>query len=120
MATLYHITTQGEWDAAQSAGEYRAPSLDADGFIHLSATPDQVERVANAIYKDVAGVIVLCIDDEKLDAEVKVEPPDLSIPAAHYEGEMFPHLYGALNIEAVSAVKALSQSEDGQYIFPIG
>ncbi len=120
MATLYHITRRGEWDAAQSAGEYRAPSLEADGFIHLSATHDQVERVANAIYTDVKDVIVLCIDDEKLDAQVKVEPPDLSIPAAHYDGELFPHLYGALNVDAVSAVKGLNKSEDGQYNFPIG
>ena len=120
MATLYHITTRDEWDAAQTAGTYRAPSLDVDGFIHLSATPDQVERVANAIYQDVAGVIVLVIDAEKLSAEVKFEPPDLSIPAEHYEGELFPHLYGALNVDAVSGTTALNKAENGQYNFPIG
>ena len=120
MTMLYHITTRDEWDAAQTAGTYRAPSLDADGFIHLSATPDQVERVANAIYQNVDDLVVLVIDDEKLSAEVKFEPPDLSIPAAHYDGELFPHLYGALNVDAVSGTKALNKADDGQYNFPIG
>ncbi|MBS1122830.1 MAG: hypothetical protein H6Q90_5058, partial [Deltaproteobacteria bacterium] len=33
---VFHITTRAAWAAAQHAGEYRAASLGAEGFIHLS------------------------------------------------------------------------------------
>ena len=109
---LYHITTQAEWDAAEET--YSAPSLTEQGFIHLSATPDQVNRVLQAIYAGQDDLIVLCIDPAKLTAEVKHEPPDLTIPAEHYEGELFPHLYGTLDADAVTAVHPLVK--DGTFI----
>jgi uncharacterized protein (DUF952 family) len=34
--TILHITTAAGWDAAQAAGELRAPSLAQEGFIHCS------------------------------------------------------------------------------------
>ena len=38
---ILHITSKSEWAAAQTRGEYSAPSLQTEGFIHCS-TEDQV------------------------------------------------------------------------------
>ncbi|MFN8373456.1 MAG: DUF952 domain-containing protein [Anaerolineae bacterium] len=119
MALIYHITTRREWEQAQAAGEYRAESLATQGFIHNS-TSEQVTRVANAIYRGQQGLVLLCIDRDKLNAELRFEPPDTKVPAHHYTGELFPHLYGALNTDAVVNVLDFPPNEDGTFALPSG
>ena len=63
---ILHITTAPEWAAAQAAGEYRAPSLDTEGFIHCS-TPAQVVHVGDWFYREVPDLVLLCIDPGALD-----------------------------------------------------
>jgi uncharacterized protein (DUF952 family) len=103
MTLIYHITSRTAWEHAQQAGAYRAESLTAQGFIHCS-TLEQVPRVAQAVFRGQQGLVLLCIDIDKLTAELRYEPPDPNIPAQHYSGELFPHLYGTLNIDAVVRV----------------
>lgn len=113
---LYHITTRPDWEAAQSTGQYSAPSLQTQGFIHLSQA-EQVARVANAIYKGQTGLVVLCIDPDGLSFTVRYEPPDPTIPAHHYQGELFPHLYGPLNVSAVADVIDFRPDSSGEFTF---
>lgn len=113
---LYHITTQADWETARSAGQYSAPSLETQGFIHLSQA-EQVARVANAIYRGRSGLVVLCIDPDALAFTVRYEPPDPTIPAHHYDGELFPHLYGLLNVNAVVDVVNLKPDAEGEFTF---
>lgn len=115
MTTLYHITTWTAWTEAQDSGEYRADSLDTQGFIHLSANDEQVLRVANAIYQGQDDLALLHINAPDLRAEVKHEPPDPNIPAHHYDGELFPHLYGAMNTDAVLQATDLNADDDGVF-----
>lgn len=103
MDYLVHLTTEREWALARSAGEYRAPSLEHEGFIHLSR-PDQILAVANSFYRDLEGTLLLWLDPSKLSAAVRWE---------QVGEEVFPHLYGPLNLEAVAAVTPLNMSEDG-------
>lgn len=114
---IYHITTRGEWLAAQAAGEYSAPSLKAEGFIHCSKL-NQVLDVANAFYRQLQDVVLLCIDESKLLAELKWEAPvhpKASADAPDYPE--FPHVYGKINLDAVLKVVDLPQSENG-YTLP--
>jgi len=105
MDYLVHITTQSQWEAAQRAGEYRAASLEQEGFIHLSR-PEQVLAVANNFYRDLPGAVLLWIEPQKLSGEVRLERAD---------GELFPHLYAPLDLAAVSAVTPLLPAADGIY-----
>jgi uncharacterized protein (DUF952 family) len=114
---IYHITTGKEWNLAQKTGEYQAPSLDLQGFIHMSDL-QQVTKVANAVYTAQSDLVLLCIDPKRLRILVKYEPPDTNIPAAHYDGELFPHLYGALNADAVVSVMDFPPGRDGTFTLP--
>jgi ribosomal-protein-serine acetyltransferase len=109
---FYHITTREAWQTAWNY--YRADSLETQGFIHLSANEDQVLRVANALYAGQRDLIVLCIDPTLVRSPIKQEPPDTTVPAEHYDGELFPHLYGALPVAAVlQTVDLLSEADGG-------
>jgi uncharacterized protein (DUF952 family) len=92
---LVHLCLRRDWEQAVQDGVYRAASLDELGFIHLSR-PEQIQGVAQHYYAGVQGLVLLWIDPHKLDAEIRWEASD---------GQIFPHLYGALNVEAVQAVQ---------------
>lgn len=117
MAHIYHITPRGDWERAAQQGEYRAESLVTQGFIHLSGA-EQVEKVANAVFSGQTDLVLLQVDTEKLQAELKYEPPDTQVPAAHTTGELFPHLYGTLNLDAVVAVIDFPSNPDGSFTMP--
>ncbi len=103
---ILHITTAPEWAAAQEAGEYRAPSLETEGFIHCS-TPAQVVHVADWFYRDVPDLVLLCIDPAELTSEVMWESS-----ADAFAGE-FPHVYGPIALDAVRAALPWRRGEEG-------
>jgi len=84
-------------------GEYRPASLAVEGFIHASLS-GQVLGVANRFYPSRQDLLLLWIDPQRLRPELRYEPAD---------GELFPHIYGALNLEAVLAVVSFQPDADG-------
>jgi uncharacterized protein (DUF952 family) len=108
MRRLYHIVPRSAWTAA-TAGPYRADSLATEGFIHCS-NDDQVAEVANRFYTDQADLLVLCIDAGRLAAPVRDEDAGT--------GELFPHVYGPIEREAVVEVRELRRGEEGRWRFP--
>jgi uncharacterized protein (DUF952 family) len=100
---LFHAALPGEWAAAQVAGVYdrstRGRSVAEEGFIHASYE-NQVERVVNTFYADLDELVLLEIDRERLDVEVKDESPT-GDPA----DEHFPHVYGPLSVAAVAEAR---------------
>jgi uncharacterized protein (DUF952 family) len=112
---IFHITPRSDWDAAVQAGEYRLStkgrSLEDVGFIHCSSA-GQVARIANAVYPGVSGLVVLAIAQDRLHSEVRWEHPAS-------EDELFPHIYGPLNIDAVTVIYPLEPGADGSFDFPI-
>jgi uncharacterized protein (DUF952 family) len=107
MATIYHITLPERWAAAQQSGQYTADSLDTEGFIHCSEA-GQVERSLNRFYRGVPRVHVLAIDPDRLASRLEYEP-------AH--GELFPHIYGPLNLDAVVEVETVTAEAGGGYVW---
>lgn len=105
MDTLLHICARSDWEKARERGEYRAASLDSEGFIHLS-TPGQVAATANRFYSGQTGLVLLVIDAACLPSEVRYEAAD---------GALFPHLYGPLPLEAVVEVRDFETGEDGRF-----
>ena len=117
MSVIFHITPERDWALAQKTGEYRLSTrgveLEVQGFIHCSDA-HQVVRIANAVYGDFEGLlVVLEIQMNRLDVEVRYENLDGGT-------ELFPHIYGALPVTAVSAVVTLRKDSSGKWWFSRG
>jgi chorismate synthase len=97
--TIYHVTTLQEWQNAKQQGSYAAPSLATEGFIHCS-TKNQVQGVLERYYANVENLVLLHINPQQLTAELKYE-------LAPSVQENFPHVFGAININAVQKVELL-------------
>ncbi len=112
MAIILHITKQESWIEAKRNGRYIAESLPKQGFIHCS-TPEQVISVANFLFRGQQGLVLLCVDEARLDAEVKYE---------NLEGgqKLFPHVYGPIPCDVVVDVLPLRPSDDGAFSLPPG
>ncbi|MDQ7025209.1 MAG: DUF952 domain-containing protein [Anaerolineae bacterium] len=113
MTYIYHITIQEAWEQADR--HYTASSLESEGFIHCSTTA-QILQVANAFYRDVPNLVLLCIDTEKLSADLKWEAP--AHPKGHKapptsDDMLFPHVYGTINLDAIVDVVDFPQGEKG-------
>ncbi len=108
MKTILHITRRAEWAAAKELGTYRGNTLDAEGFIHCS-TIKQVVGSANRFFQGQPDLVILVIDESLVQPEIK------------YEGSgnnLFPHIYGALNVEAVVRSIDFEAGADGVFGLP--
>jgi len=83
-----------------------------EGFIHCS-TREQVIQVANVRFLGQSGLVLLCIDSEKVAAEIVYE---------NLEGgpQLFPHIYGELNANAVVRTAEFEPDAAGYFTLPPG
>lgn len=107
---LVHLCSADEWTAALGAGEHRPASLDAVGFVHLSA-PEQVHLPANRLYAGRTDLVLLYLNPDLLGAPVRWEPGVPEDP----ESMLFPHLYGPLPADAVMQITAYVPGPDGRF-----
>ncbi len=114
VTTLYHLTERHDWAEAQAAGSYqsstRGVSLAEQGFIHCSLR-HQVPGIADALYAGVAEVVLLVIDGDLVPAPIRYEAPE---PGA----EEYPHIYGPLPLDAVTAAIPLDRDAAGTLLLP--
>jgi uncharacterized protein (DUF952 family) len=105
---LYHLVTPDQWEQFKEATFYAPPSLAQEGFIHCSSA-EQVSASANRHFAGWPSLLLLVINPEKVSARIVFE--DL------YGGGEFPHIYGALPIQAIEAVIPLKPEADGRFSF---
>jgi uncharacterized protein (DUF952 family) len=112
MAIIFHITTRNAWDCAAPEGIYLTDAFSVEGFIHCS-TRDQVIQVANSRFRGQTGLVLLSIDTDRVTREIVYE---------NLEGgqQLFPHIYGELNTEAVVQVAEFKPGADGYFTLPNG
>ena len=103
---IAHISTKADWIKAEEIGEYRAESLDSEGFIHCSRL-EQLLKVANVFYPKQADLVLIWMDPERLASELKWEESD---------GDVYPHLYGPVNLDAVATVLDFPPNSDGYFV----
>ncbi len=102
---IYHIATEADWNARSS--EYAPRGWRTDGFIHCS-TEEQLVRVANRYFAGRRDLVLLQIDPKRLAALVVWEDTEGS-------GEDYPHVYGAIEVEAVVSSAAFPAGADGTF-----
>lgn len=108
---IYHITQASEWQKAQAAGQYTAPSLTSEGFIHAS-TREQYVDTANRYYAGQQGLVLLSIDTDRVRPEIRYEPG-----VVKGQTLQFPHIYGPLNLDAVTEVKDFAPGPGGVFSY---
>jgi uncharacterized protein (DUF952 family) len=107
MRPIYHLTPRSVWERDPSR-PYEAASLAGEGFIHCSYA-EQVARSANRFYADATDLLLLTVDTSRLISPLREEPAG--------NGEVFPHIYGPLNRDAVRSAVPLVRGADGLWMF---
>ena len=109
---IYKICKSAMLQEARRRGRFEGSADDLrDGFIHLSAG----HQVAGTLAKYFAGqrdLVLLAVDPERLGAGLRWEKSR--------GGELFPHLYGPLDLDHVISIEALVLQEDGTHRLPEG
>jgi uncharacterized protein (DUF952 family) len=108
MKTIFHITQRSQWAVAKDLGSYRGDTLASEGFIHCS-TIGQVVGSANRFFAGQQDLVILVIDEGMVQPDIKYEGnPD----------NLFPHIYGELNVGAVVKVIDYEAGADGIFVLP--
>jgi uncharacterized protein (DUF952 family) len=108
---ILHIAHRQDWETALADSHYTNESLATEGFIHCSL-PEQVLGPANELYHGQTDLLLLVIDPELLEADLVYED---TIGA----GQNFPHIYGPLNLDAVTQVVGFPPQPDGSFVLPV-
>ena len=110
MSIIYKICPASAWREAERQGVYRGSADDKrDGFIHFS-TASQVAGTAAKHFAGQTGLFLVAVDADALGDALKWEPSR--------GGELFPHLYGELDIGSVTKILDLRTRSDGSHDIP--
>jgi uncharacterized protein (DUF952 family) len=107
---IYKICPASAWREAERQGVYRGSADDVrDGFIHFS-TAAQVAETARKHFFGQTGLFLIEVDADALGDALRWEPSR--------NDELFPHLYGELDLGAVEAVLSMLARSDGSHDIP--
>jgi uncharacterized protein (DUF952 family) len=107
---IYKICSASAWREAERQGVYRGSADDArDGFIHFSAA-SQVAKTAKKHFFGQKALFLIEVDADALGDALRWE--------RSRNDEMFPHLYGELDLGAVRSVSNLHARADGTHDVP--
>jgi uncharacterized protein (DUF952 family) len=108
--SIYKICSASAWREAERQGVYRGSADDArDGFIHLSLA-SQVAETARKHFAGERGLFLIEVDADALGERLRWE--------RSRNDELFPHLYGELDLGAVIAVCDMPVRSDGTHDIP--
>lgn len=105
---IYHIVPAEVWSTGTGQPDYRADSLETEGFIHAS-TAEQLFDSADRHFANRTDLVALRIDTGCVTAPIRYEVPD-------HDPRAFPHIYGTLERSAVVDVIPLTLGPDGRFV----
>ncbi|MCX7898621.1 MAG: DUF952 domain-containing protein [Methylocystis sp.] len=109
MTLIYKIVSAPEWRAAEAAGVFRGSAIDlADGYIHFSSAA-QVEETTAKHFAGQRDLLLVIVDSGRLGDALKWE--------VSRGGDLFPHLYAPLALDAVTRVAPLPLRKDKRHDF---
>ena len=93
-----HVTTRVEWRVCDALPNYEPSAYSQEGFIHC-CTQEQLQGVLTRYFKGKKGLLLLYIDKSKLEKPLIYE--------VSTNGELFPHIYGVINKDAVVNIEVI-------------
>jgi uncharacterized protein (DUF952 family) len=108
--TIYKISPASAWREAERQGVYRGSADDMrDGFIHFS-TASRVPETARKHFFGQTGLFLIEVNADALGEALRWE--------RSRNDELFPHLYGELDLGAVTGILDLRARSDGTHDVP--
>ena len=108
--TIFKLVDRTSWQAAVVSGAFSGSPVDQrDGFIHFS-TAAQVRDTAARHFARQADLLIVAVDAGALGDALRWEPSR--------GGDLFPHLYGPLPLDAVRWTAGLPLDAAGRHVFP--
>jgi len=117
LAVILHLLSEREWQVVSRGLEYVPDAYALDGFVHCSPDDEVMLAVANAYYAQAADtLVVVALDEAALRSEVRWEDPSPGPPPGVAAGTRFPHVYGPLDLSAVTGVRRLVADVTGRFV----
>jgi uncharacterized protein len=111
---IWHLMPLSQWRTA-AGREWVPGTREAAGFVHASPDEPVTLAVAGLLYGQPGEPIVaLALNEAALSAPVRYEPPDPAPPPGVPAGTLFPHIYGPVEMAAVSEVRYLRRDAGGR------
>ena len=109
MMLIYKILPVALWHVAEARAQFDGAPVDlADGYIHFS-TAAQVRDTAAKHFAGQRDLLLVSVEAQRLGAALQWEPSR--------GGDLFPHLYGPLQVAHVLRVDVLPVRDDGTHDF---
>lgn len=103
----YHLSPAEVWARQQDAPTYTPEAYAQDGFIHCTDGLNNLLNVGNMFYTgDVRDFCVLVLKADAITSEIRYEDPE----------QVFPHIYGPLNTDAVVGFLRVIRGEDDAFL----
>ena len=106
MRPTFHLVPEEVWAGSDPSVAYEAAAFADEGFIHctdgvaaLGATFDRYHA------SDARPFLALTVDLDALDVPWRYDVP----------GSPYPHIYGPINRDAITAVDRIDRGPDGRF-----
>ncbi len=111
MTTIaYHGTPKGYFQSLDPTKPYVPADYQKDGFIHTTEGREAVSIVLTSFYKTSREPwVMLHIDQDRVTSPIRYDDP----------AEVFPHIYGPLNRDAILGVEDIDRAPDGTFLKPL-
>lgn len=109
MDITFHLVPKSYFDSLDTKNNYIPFAFACEGFIHCTDGADEMSLVANTLYKsNLEPHYYLYIDKSRVGAPIRYEDA----------GHKYPHVYGALNRDAIVAIREARRNKDGKFLAP--
>ncbi len=104
MHIIYCLVPKAYWEQWAERDVYLPRDYEEEGFIHATKEEELLGRVADRVYADFTGdLLVLVVDEERVTSPVTYEQAK--------DGRLYPHIYGPLNQDAIVEVRRMEKRE---------
>lgn len=107
---IYKVASRAAFEAALASASFpRMPIDTADGYIHFS-TAAQLAETLRLHFAGQADLILIAVRTRDMGEGLKWEPSR--------GGDLFPHRYGELGLDALVESEAIAVAADGSVALP--
>jgi len=102
----YHLVPADTWESAPASEPFRAASLEAEGFVHLTHHWRDLIDVGNRYYRA----------DPRSFVALAIFLPRVTAPWRYDGDRRYPHVHGPIDRAAILGVDRMLRASDGTFL----